>query len=121
MRLRNLVLSVSLFTVLTFCACGIAAAEQFEDIFKAGLDAEDGQRLDDAIQFLTQALKIEPDAARAYGKRGELYLKKSEPENAIPDLKRAVKLDPAYADAYTRLGFALNAVNKYDEAIEALN
>ena len=95
-----------------------AHAAQFADFIRAGLDAEDAGNLDDAINQFSEAIKMHGNSAQCWAKRGEVYLKKGDPQSAIKDLTQAVKLDPAYAAAFTRLGFAYNAVNDYDSAID---
>ena len=96
-------------------------ADDFVDVFRAGQQAEDSGSVDQALTYYSDAVKMAPQSARAWAKRGEAYLKKGEPRSAIKDLTHAIKLDPAYAPAFVRLGFAYNAVNEYARAVEALD
>jgi tetratricopeptide (TPR) repeat protein len=86
-RSHFLIAATLIVFVFSF-ACAIA--EEFEDVFKAGLDAEAAGNLDDAIRYFTEAVKIEPDSATTWNKRGELFLKKGDPKSAIADLLRAI-------------------------------
>src|SRR4030042_2262377 len=97
------------------------SATGFADLFRAGLDAEDAGNLDDALNRFSDALKLQPKSAHAWAKRGEIYLKRGNPQSAIGDLVQATKLDPGFAAAFTRLGFAYNATNDHDRALEALD
>jgi tetratricopeptide (TPR) repeat protein len=93
----------------------------FAQLYRQGLDAEDAGKLDEAVGFYTDALKLQPNSAHVYAKRGEALLRKNDPAAAIKDLQQAVKLDPGYSAAFSRLGFAYNAINDYEKALEALN
>ena len=95
-------------------------AVTFVDAFRAGSDAEDSGNLDEALKQFSEAVRLHPTSARAWAKRGEVYLKKGDPQSSIRDLAQAVKIDPAYGPALTRLGFAYNAINDFDHAIETL-
>ncbi len=120
-RFLRTLLFVPLFLLALCHGSADAASKDFADLFKRGIDAEDGGRLDDALQYYSDAIKMEGGSARLWAKRGEVYLKKGEPNTAIKDLAKAVRLDPGYAEAFTRLGFAYNAINAYDDAILALD
>lgn len=99
----------------------VVSAADFIDIFRQGLDAEDAGNLDQALNLFSEAIKTHQNSAQAWAKRAEIQLKKGDPQSAIKDLLQAVKLDPGYAASYIRLGFAHNAINQYDRAIEALD
>jgi len=79
----------------------------------AALQAGD---LDRAIQLYTEAISVDPTQSTFYCNRAAVYTKKEEHEKAIEDAEKALKLDPKYANAYSRLGFALWSLNRLEEA-----
>ena len=84
MTVRRSQILVATLCVVFLSVFGHAASNEFEDVFKAGLDAEAAGNLDEAIRYFTEAVKIEPASATTWAKRGELYLKKSDMKAAMP-------------------------------------
>jgi len=52
-----------------------------------------------AEQLFKQAIEIQPDFAGAHASLGLLYVQMARPDDAIPQLKEALRLDPGRADA----------------------
>src|SRR5208337_5328600 len=95
---------ISIFLILTFLclgAMGITAADWFNNA-KALWD-EDGGKFTDpakAIQYLNNAVKLQPDYASAYNNRGDAYYGLGQYERAIEDCNKAILLKPDYAPVY---------------------
>lgn len=70
-----------------------------------------------AIRDLNQALKLNPNYAAAYSKRGILNYVLSDQEAAINDFNKALRLNPADAITYIGRGLALSAIGSKREAI----
>ena len=71
--------------------------------------------LDEALAALEQATRLDPTLALAWANRGALiYEKKHDMKAALPDLTRAVELDPGDLPSLGRRGFARAATG--DEA-----
>ena len=70
----------------------------------------DGEKLTDpkkAIEYLNNAIKLQPDYAGAYGSRGIAYAKLGQHQQAIADYNEAIHLQPDYTQAtYSIRGFA---------------
>ncbi len=57
----------------------------------------------DAEKLFTQVVQIKPDFASGHAHLGLLYWQMGRPEKAVPELREAVRLDPARTDAATAL------------------
>jgi tetratricopeptide (TPR) repeat protein len=80
---------------------------------------------DKAIADYEQALKLQPDYAKAYYNRGLAYYRKGDYDRAIADFTQALKLQPDYATAYYNRGNAYyskgdtaRAIADFDRALK---
>ena len=78
-----------------------------------------------AIRAYDKATILDPSLAQAYYRRGNFRLnykvgpmsvRMYEPQVAIPDLKKAIELDPKMADAHFSLGTAYHQMDMQDQA-----
>jgi tetratricopeptide (TPR) repeat protein len=76
---------------------------------------------DRSIAALDQAIKLQPDDARAYNGRGIAYGSKEDYDRAIDDFDQAIKLKPDYARAYANRGITYGSKGDYDRAIDDYN
>jgi tetratricopeptide (TPR) repeat protein len=74
----------------------------------------------DARKEFEAELKIDPKNAGAEYVLGELSRQTQQWDDAIEHFGRAAKLDANFADAFVGLGFSLNSVGRYAEAIPVL-
>jgi serine protease Do len=70
-----------------------------------------------AIRDLNQALKLNPNYAAAYSKRGILNYVLSDREAALSDFNKALRLNSTDADTYVGRGLTLSALGSKREAI----
>ena len=77
-------------------------------------------RILEALACLNRWISYDPDQARAYELRGKVWRQAKVPQNAVPDYRRVVELDPENADAHWYLGLGLVEIGRYDEALEHL-
>src|SRR5262249_22776537 len=76
-------------------------------------------RLDDAVNALTTACKLDLTDADIRGRLGSVLRKKADNEKRIVGLEFAVKLKPDDADWWHNLGVAYRFGKREDEAIKA--
>jgi tetratricopeptide (TPR) repeat protein len=81
--------------------------------------------LNDAIDFYSEAIKLDSVFIKAYVNRGNVYSDLKEPEKAISDFTFAIELNPDDEIAFTNraseyfdTGEFQNAINDLDEAIK---
>lgn len=76
-------------------------------------------RFREAIDVLTQAVKLEPERMEAYRKRGPKYLDTLQFEQALADYARCEQADGVSVMSRYRIGMAHYLLGKYDAAIRA--
>ena len=76
-------------------------------------------RFREAIDALTQAVKLEPERMEAYRKRGPKYLDTLQFERALADYTRCEQADGVSVMSRYRIGMAHYLMRKYDDAIRA--
>jgi tetratricopeptide (TPR) repeat protein len=68
--------------------------------------------------FCTACVKIDPNDAAAYDKRGIAYYNKWEYDKAIANYTQVISINPNNASTYYNRGTAYSASGDYDRAIE---
>ena len=76
-------------------------------------------RFREAIDTLTQAVKLEPERMEAYRKRGPKYLDTLQFERALADYTRCEQAGGVSVMSRYRIGMAHYLMGKYDDAIRA--
>ncbi len=82
-------------------------------------------KLDQAISDVSAGIRLDPQPAYRWQKRGELYARQGKYQQAIADITEAIRKDPtprafrfqSRADAYQGLGDLTRAIADYDQAI----
>jgi len=87
--------------------------------YDRGDAALDAGNYDLAIAEFTEAIRLNPNHADAYYKRGNVYSMMGKPDNdrAIAEYTQAIRLDPNYSGAYYNRSVAYNNKGDYDRAI----
>jgi uncharacterized caspase-like protein len=80
--------------------------------------ATDRQR---AIADFSEAIRLDPKLASAYGGRGYAYYEQKEYDLAIADYSKAIRFDPTYAVIYNNRGMSYFEQKEYDLAIADFN
>jgi tetratricopeptide (TPR) repeat protein len=98
------------------------ATKSFADYFDKGISSLASAQYKDAVEFLKQAIAVNPQDAIAHAKLGLAYSVLDEHKLAIAEFKQAIKLNRAFvdADSYFSLGVAYLALGDYAAAIDPL-
>lgn len=72
----------------------------------------------DAIEALNEAIKLNPQFAKAYYDRGLAYANLHNYQQEINDYNKAIELDPEYADPYGSRGMRYADLGNYQQAIK---
>jgi tetratricopeptide (TPR) repeat protein len=100
---------------------GLTAEDWFD---KALALLVDGKYTDfkEAIEYLTNCIRLKPDAANAYYNRGTAYAKGlGQYHRAIQDYNEAIRLKPDNAEAFNNRGVAYGNLGQYHRAIQDYN
>lgn len=85
-----------------------------------GLKLFNGGQYEKALAAFKEAIRLNPDYARAYNDAGETLSRLSRDDEAFSSFKRAIKLMPELAEAHYNLGTLLYKLNQTDDAIASL-
>ncbi len=97
---------VSIFLILIFL-CSTAMGETAADWFYKANALSDGKKYTDpikAIEYLNNAIKMQPDDETYYYNRGVAYDNLGQYQPAIKDYNQAIRLQPDYPKAYNNRG-----------------
>jgi tetratricopeptide (TPR) repeat protein len=89
------------------------------DLVKQGTAALKHHDYDVAIARFSDAIRLAPEDAVAWGKRAEAYAAKGENERARSDCTRAITLAPQSAASYGECGYVYLLSNELERAIDA--
>jgi tetratricopeptide (TPR) repeat protein len=74
-----------------------------------------------AIEYLNNAIKLQPDYEEPYNNRGNVYATLGQHQRAIEDYNETIRLKPDLAGAYYNRGIAYAALGQHQRAIEDYN
>ena len=74
---------------------------------------------EDAIDFFSEAMLLDPNYSEYYNDRGAVYFKMGLLEQAEADYLEAIELSPPYAEVWTNLGQCYRAMGRMEEAVGA--
>nr|KAG5676111.1 hypothetical protein PVAND_005965 [Polypedilum vanderplanki] len=94
--------------------------DQAGDFRGKGAAAYSNGDYEDAINFYTQAILLNPTHALYFAKRAQSFLKLKKPNAAIRDCDHAIKLNPDNASAYKFRGRAHRLLGNWEEAAKDL-
>ena len=92
-------------------------SEDIKHIYADAMTAFINEKYADSIELFTRGLEMEPDNKMALVSRGAAYLRLNDPQRAIKDLDRAIKVDPKYARTYHLMGLAHEGIGDTEAAL----
>ncbi|SCW01478.1 LAFE_0E00518g1_1 [Lachancea fermentati] len=93
-----------------------AKAEELKALGNKAMAAKDFEL---AITKYTEAIEALPTNAVYYANRAAAYSSLKRYEEAVKDAESAIEVNPSYSKGYSRLGFAMYALGKPEEALGA--
>ena len=111
---------ISIFLVLTFfCSCSERSKTALDWFNEAdALNYNDPKK---AIEYLNNAIRLQPNYANAYNIRGISYTKLEQYQRAIEDFNETIRLKPDFTNAYVNRGVAYALLLQYQRAIDDFN
>lgn len=86
-----------------------------------GAAARQQHQLNQALQDLQEAVKVDPGSSTAYLELGQAYEESGRGAEAVQEYQAAVNADPKNITAQLRLGQGYNAQKQYEQAVPAFN
>jgi tetratricopeptide (TPR) repeat protein len=74
---------------------------------------------EDAIEYFSQAMEMDPNYSEYYNDRGAVYFKMDRLQDAERDYLRAIELSPPYAEVWVNLGQCYRAMERMHDAVRA--
>jgi tetratricopeptide (TPR) repeat protein len=110
---------ISIFLVLAFlCSCSERSETALDWFNKAkAINYTDQKK---AIEYLNNAIKLQPNYVSAYGLRGDIYENLGQHQSAIEDYNKAISLKP-FAAIYYQRGIVYSRLDQHQRAIEDFN
>jgi len=102
----------------------VSAPSSAIDLYNNALSLCEGSKCTDsqkAIKYLTEAIRLQPDFANAYGARGNAYGNQRQYQLSLEDYNKAILLKPDKAAFFNNRGNVYKDLNKYQLAIEDYN
>ena len=89
---------------------------QYVVFHKAGIEHAEKNNHEEAINYFTKAIDLNPKYAEAYHRRGNVYMTRKQYDEAISDSTKGIELSPT-SDGYHKRGRAYEGKKLYDFAI----
>jgi len=114
---------ICIFLVLTFISSCSETNKTASDWLKKEKALREGKQYDPkkAIEYLNNAMKLEPSNPETYTKRGAAYMFLHQYQQAIEDFNKSIGLKKDYASAYNDRGAAYVYLNQYQQGIDDFN
>eukprot|EP00117_Sycon_ciliatum_P050136 scpid94220/ scgid35429/ Small glutamine-rich tetratricopeptide repeat-containing protein alpha; Alpha-SGT len=72
-----------------------------------------------AVDMYSKAIAVDRNNAIYFSNRAAAYAKLQQHDRVVEDCQEAIRIDPAYSKAHSRLGNALNMLGRKAEAVES--
>jgi len=94
--------------------------EEEQQLSEAGQQALTSGHYDEAERNFTKLAELDPQIAEIHATLGLVYFQEKKFEQAVPELRRALKLKPTLGKASTLLAMSLSETGEYQEALPGL-
>jgi tetratricopeptide (TPR) repeat protein len=97
-----------------------SAANEFQRKFQEAERALGNGKYDEAAQLYEQLRAADPSVAEVHGRLGLVYYQQGKFEQAVPELRQALKLKPSLPNTDVLLAMSLSELGEYDQALQGL-
>jgi tetratricopeptide (TPR) repeat protein len=94
--------------------------EEEQQLSEAGQQALTSGHYDEAERNFTKLAELDPQIAEIHATLGLVYFQEKKFDQAVPELRRALKLKPTLGKASTLLAMSLSETGEYQEALPGL-
>jgi len=94
--------------------------ETLQKYSEAGQQALAAGHYEEAESYFKKLLQIDPNIAEIHAALGLVYFQEKKFDQAVPELRRALRLKPGLPRANTLLAMSLSEVGEYQEALPGL-
>jgi predicted Zn-dependent protease with MMP-like domain/Flp pilus assembly protein TadD len=92
--------------------------DRYWDCLDQAMEASHGGRTDEALAWLDEALKAEPNGAEAHNGRGEILWDDGKVEEALHEFELATRNDPKFITAHlNRAEILIDELSEYEQAL----
>ncbi len=105
------------FSIATWFLQSPKFVDNTQQLFQEGITKYNQGNYKQAVDNLTQVIKLEPKNALAYNRRGDAFYRLGDYQKSQADSSQAIALNPQDANAYYDRGFSAYELGKYKEAI----
>ena len=95
----------------------MSGAQTLDELAARAKSFEQAREHAKAVEVYTQILKLRPDLAAAYDRRGYERFKLGEIDGALADFDKAIALDPAEMPYHWQRGIALYYAGRYEDGV----
>jgi predicted Zn-dependent protease with MMP-like domain len=93
--------------------------DRYWDCLDQAIEATNGGRTDEALAWLDEALKADPNGAEAHNTRGEILWDEDKIEESLYEFDQAIRADTKFIHAYlNRAELLIEEMGEYEQAIE---
>jgi Tfp pilus assembly protein PilF len=134
LRRTSIILAVTIVAVLTLPCLGhtqnvwpppwlpkLPGSNAAAEAHTRAMNLLNAERYPEAIQYLDEAIRLDPRYAVAFSNRGVAYYSLGQYEQAIKDYDEAIRLDPRHVSAYTGRCGSYNSLGQHQQAMQDCN
>jgi predicted Zn-dependent protease with MMP-like domain len=96
----------------------MANNDRYWDCLDQAMEASHGGRTDEALAWLDEALRAQPDGAEAHNGRGEILWDEGKVDEAVHEFARALRADPKFITAHlNRAELLVEDLSEFEQAV----
>src|SRR5207245_719193 len=117
---EEVMLRTSILVLLASLAAGQSTTNTFEDLSSRARQAYEANRVDEAVELYSGAMKLRPDWAQGWWALGMIEYQRDHYPACRDALTRMVALDASAAPGWALLGLCEFSTKQYDDSFDHL-